>query len=436
MLHANIDEIYDLSHGSWDDEKQVVSDMGEKPWQLLMLLAFNVLEGPHRTQGRFQEVLDCMARMRDRFDERPQAIPLFMEMSLDIVKERGIPVSSPTVVQEAWAGMLDDGPLKRKHCTTNLNRFHGFTADGEMNIPEWYQKGYMLLQTSLEMDYFPKKSVAALRLRARNDGVLAEDGSRSTGRNVIAIEERAVRAGGVNAFAIATLVYADVTNLWKLKIATSAGGHNKLWSGMSNKALRNVKAVVPWLLQQLEGGFMDHVKDIVTCFLSEVQLKKVGFKLPANEDGIAADHGDVVFEDAMADHFVRYAFHLGGNRIKRELPLLRGWPTRCALFLSKKVGVASKALRQLKSDYDVFLVLRNDMEAELHGDLGPLVNRSIFHLSCVQQLVEICKLTGWTLTPDLLDWVSARFRRIIQSQLAEDGFRAEKGDAKVEVNTI
>ena len=63
-----------------------------------------------------------------------------------------------------------------------------------------------------------------------------------------------------------------------------------------------------------------------------------------------------------------------------------------------------------------------------------IYDRSPFHLPPVQQLVQIAILSSWVLTEEFKTWVVARFRRILQSQIAEDGFQREKVAARKQLN--
>ena len=86
LLHfkVNLDPFFDLNHGAWDDEKNIISDMKEYSWLLMMLVAFNVFEGPWNTAERYSETVHAMQSLHCRV--RPQDVPLFMEFSAEIIQ--------------------------------------------------------------------------------------------------------------------------------------------------------------------------------------------------------------------------------------------------------------------------------------------------------------------------------------------------------------
>ena len=55
-----------------------------------------------------------------------------------------------------------------------------------------------------------------------------------------------------------------------------------------------------------------------------------------------------------------------------------------------------------------------------------MVNRSIFKLMPVIQLVEMLKRTAWEVTDRIQEFCRSRFSAIFQSKLIEDGFHYER----------
>lgn len=52
VLHLNVDEVFDMSHGAWDDEKLSLKDAGLQPWLLLAMVPVNLFDGPWADNGR------------------------------------------------------------------------------------------------------------------------------------------------------------------------------------------------------------------------------------------------------------------------------------------------------------------------------------------------------------------------------------------------
>jgi hypothetical protein len=143
--------IWDMSHGSWDDEKLTLSDLDQKGWLLLMLVAFNVLDGPYKSDQRYQEAVSAMRRAW-----RNSCLanhPRFMELSVAIIEEIGLDITAADACDQAWMHMINHGPLSAKGRSCSLNRFHGFTDETTMQIASWWQRHFVYMFTCLESDY-------------------------------------------------------------------------------------------------------------------------------------------------------------------------------------------------------------------------------------------------------------------------------------------
>lgn len=112
----NIDSICDFNHGSWDDEKQTLKDMQESPWMLLMMIDFNIMEGPWDSQDRYRETVGGMkALVRDC---EPEQVPLFMVLAKNIMEEARLDVSDPASFRRAWE-LIGDGGGRFGSATTS-----------------------------------------------------------------------------------------------------------------------------------------------------------------------------------------------------------------------------------------------------------------------------------------------------------------------------
>lgn len=99
----------------------------------------------------------------------------------------------------------------------------------------------------------------------------------------------------------------------------------------------------------------------------------------------------------------------------------------CGCYAGGRVGPSyspaptrSKRIRQseFRRDYELFLwAVANDKKR---------AKRSPFNLVCYEQLVEMCMMAGWKQTAELTAFAEASTRRILGSQLVEDGFNSQK----------
>lgn len=260
---VNVDPIYDLNHGSWDDEKQTLKDMKEQAWMLMMMVDFNIMEGPWDSQDRFAETVDAMkALVRD---QEPEQVPLFMELAKNIMEEANLDVEDPASLRRAWELCGDSGPLRRRHYKCNLNRFHGFTERGLQEQHCWWVRLFQYLFVSIEMDYLRGKKLQTLKMKMDSASVMGgnADVDRTTSRSRPSIDDKAIRASCANAYTIATVMHADITNLWKLKQFVAVAAENKKWQGLANQRLRSVGMTEPWLKEQIRGGFMEALVAVI-----------------------------------------------------------------------------------------------------------------------------------------------------------------------------
>ena len=431
MARLNIDETYDLSHGTWDDEKLAVSQCGDKAWLLLMLLAVNCMSGPWSSDLRYQECCETLQRVWETM--RPSEIPLLTAVVGDIADELQLPRTEPDLEKKCWHAVVTDGPLKAKGYICNLNRFHGFTDCGLHDIPRWHQRSLVLQLVNLEKKNF-FTNIASTQFHLRAAASSHETGgvnSTTTSSKRESEADRGVRVGAGNAFRVAGLLYSDITNLWKWRILVEVGQPNKKWQGESNKLLRSTKETAKWVRAQQYGAFMKAVCDIGLSFARPRTLNSVGFLLPGALDVVARD-GDVFFQNDLAKHMVKYCMHLAANRFKRELWLLRGWPSTSAQWCSGSTK-GGEAVETLKKDFDNFQRLLAEKEARGSDALAQMCERSLFHVPSVQQLVAICQKEGWVWNQRMEKWADSRWSKILQSQLAEDGFNCAKQGARCQL---
>lgn len=82
------------------------------------------------------------------------------------------------------------------------------------------------------------------------------------------------------------------------------------------------------------------------------------------------------------------------------------------------------AFAEFRRDYELFL--QTGANEKRRAKLSDLAKRSPFNLVCYEQLVEMCKLSSWKVSDELAAFVDASSRRILGSQLVEDGFNRQK----------
>ena len=221
FLLLNIDILYDFNHGGWNDEKKSMYDCGLKPWLLLMLIAFNVMDGPWSDSGRYNESWEALCAAARSFE--PTEMPLFMSLLPMMACEMGFALDQPDVASKVWHRLFTDGPLRKKGYKCNLNRFYGFITVGIEEISMFWQKLFIFLYVSLEMDYIGGACKQKLTVAHRSASSAAESMQSTTSSKISTTEEKALRSSCGNAYGIATMMYSDPANLFRLRIIISAG---------------------------------------------------------------------------------------------------------------------------------------------------------------------------------------------------------------------
>ena len=431
----NVDETWDMNHSAWDDEKNTIGDMGDRGWMLLMLMTVNVMSGPWRSDARYQ--LSCSALQRLWEERRPHEVPLFIASAGNIADELDIPRNDPDLLEQCWRSMLCSGPLGRKGYICNLNRFYGFVEVGLDELVRrrcWHQMAFITLYVSLESDFLAGAKVKQFRARSSAAREAEATGGSSTDARRPGAEDQGIRAAAGNAYSLAALMRSDEYNMWKWRIITLAGEATKRWQGIMNSKLRGVSETGPWLRAQMKGDFMNTMSTVVAAICQEGRLVEIGFTMPTSDPLVGFPDGDMHMQDSMASYFARYCLHLVGNRIKRELWLLRGWPSRSQLFLDGE-DQALRGLACLRSDWERYKALETYHAETLCTTAAEFLARSVFALVPVQQLIGIAQKEDWVCTPKFQEWLRVRGQRILQTQLAEDAFNREKCAARASSTT-
>jgi len=106
------------------------------------------------------------------------------------------------------------------------------------------------------------------------------------------------------------------------------GKHTRLWHGAQSHELRSVNDTVEWELKQLKDGeIWSHLVDTAAVLRSGEELRHCGFDLDMPSHSIPSpDHPAIIRENDFADVLGRLILNMLGARLRRLLPLLRGWP--------------------------------------------------------------------------------------------------------------
>lgn len=377
----------------------------------------NVPFGPYCEDVRYKQVIQNLDSLLQ--DTGPEQNPFFMHLLPKIMQEEK-KAWHPNIIQEVWEEMRTTGPWLRKGTKTVKNRFLGLLRSGRKEQLHWSRRLFGYLHTCIELGFLHKAEVKTLVVQ----GGSSSSSSRSTSSKQEETQEQALRKAGANQLTIATLFMLDSKNQSYLNIVLNVMHSFERWHGEQNRVLRSVDGALEWVEKQVAGTFLQTVSGVFDAFKEE-QLKQASFSIPRAPLAAWAQRQDPVFidpQDGMAMILGDFAMSFIGNIMKRFLWLVIGWSCRCIEWLDPDRGQESMNL--FHTDYKNFLILQENPEG--HSGFEHIANRSLFNLVIYEQLVEICKQNDWTVTPAVRQWVRNHNKRIIATQVVEDGFNRQK----------
>ena len=84
--------VFDMAHGSWDDEKLTIGDLGLRGWLMMLLITLNVCSGPFKTDRRYIETCEAVKALWRK--SGPQNHPAFQEYVNEIVEKTRVEASA------------------------------------------------------------------------------------------------------------------------------------------------------------------------------------------------------------------------------------------------------------------------------------------------------------------------------------------------------
>lgn len=404
LAKANIFEVWDINHSSWNSEMQTVRGCSLMPWLLMMLVSVNLLEGPFSSSSRFQESIQRMNLVWSA--SSPTSMPAFMQALPEIVKELGLGDNLEDTAQIAWGRLRTDGPLRSRGYKCNLNRFYGFVTEGEKALNQFAQRGYIYLHVALQCDFLAGVGKIQFRLPA------PDSGAASSSTSALGPGDRALRDVLANAYSIAAVMFNDISNRMKLAIVVVTGRHNKAWQGSSTKFLRGAGKTSVWLRRQITSEFFMTMENTIQEMSREASVEEIGFHVSSDADKMHTDEGEVKWQDSFVKLFFRYTSNLVANRLFAELWWLTGW-TAHTVFFDEDTPAVRELILGTKRSYEDSVKFQEQAEARRAG-FQAIVRRSPFETPHLQQIVAMLQASNWEMTSDI----------------QEDGFQREEVAAR------
>ena len=96
------------------------------------------------------------------------------------------------------------------------------------------------------------------------------------------------------------------------------------WHTLDNRATRDADGSYTHYLDQINGGYMKHVKELISLLHNSMSLERAGFAVTDSDIELVQE--DVIGEDNFADFHFMAIMTQAGCRMRRNLHLLKGFP--------------------------------------------------------------------------------------------------------------
>lgn len=208
-----------------------------------------------------------------------------------------------------------------------------------------------------------------------------------------------------------------------------------MWHSKQNKTLRDLASVQAFEQHEINTGVNEMLRKMMGQLRDKAGLTKCGIDIAWDSKRLAELQrpeffGDIVDQQDRCELYQRCIFSLTFRRAVRLLPLLRGWPRGFVLLLDPETR--GSALARLKADFVAFQALKGLG----HSWSESIVKRSVFQTPAVMQVVSVLRSESWQCTKAVIDLIDCRTRRIVCSQVTEDGIQRAKRGIEVSKNCV
>lgn len=237
-------------------------------------------------------------------------------------------------------------------------------------------------------------------------------------------DEKALRSACQNALVIGVVVLSNLENERRQRAVLAITEAWEAWHSEQSHRLRSVEESMAWIQEQQAGAFVAVCIGTFKPLFDLDALRQVGLRVdfPASlEKALMQDQPRAFEDDEIVACMGRLALHLVMVRLRRNMYLLRGWPLMASSMIPSRLAETPLiSLAALKADWENFQQLSKSPVASAKK----LCSRSFFHLVCNQQLIGMFEQSGWIVTTKIEDTLKERSKRVLQTQLNEDGSRA------------
>lgn len=414
-------EVPDFSHGVWRDFQLALRHTGHWSFFLILITTMNIVHGPFEEQMNFADIKESIRSYMVSAD--PESCPVFSSYLRQILKDWKMSerIHEADIARTVFELLPERPVFRRRGEKVSLNRFfHAVRKLEEEELPDWHVKVVALLYWGITAGKFKDSKMAATfgqHLLPPAGDVEAKgttkEGEKTT-RNLWQVCE--------NGLHVSVVVYCNEENHQRACIIARVSREVRFWHHNQNQRLRDVNENLKFLQEQSSGDFFDHLFRTLDMLFDIGAMADMLFDLTPAEV-VDLDHPAVELQQELAAFAVDFAFSLCGNRVRRTLWLLRGWPGRGCMFAC---GPGDNEVREAKDQ--LLADRRRWLSLQEHDStrLSPMLKRSVFLEIGVEQLSGILEKTGGEVTPQVREWARGAYTGVASAQIVEDGFNRMK----------
>lgn len=241
-----------------------------------------------------------------------------------------------------------------------------------------------------------------------------------------AADEALVRKSCRNIVVLAVFFLDNPDNQARQRILTRVGRMWLPWHSLQNKQLRRAGHSGLWLQEEIGGRFLSF------CSRTRLQLSEnleqsgvlttFTFFEARVEGPPELDGAEVSRENELCQLLGTLVVELVAARIRRCLWFLRGWPGRLAMLSAGRPEVEG-GLQQLQ-------------EHRQPPELQAIQERSCFRTPNMKQILRLMEMLGGLTSEEALAFLERRGRRLLGTQLIEDGFKRQRRAEQKQINGL
>lgn len=421
-LALNLSVYWDPSHGAHRDVLKMWRDTNQYSYLLMALLAINLAHGPEDTDMRYTQVKSAMSSCFELHTSTSCELfqGLLPELAATLLPDIDVPEGC-TPEQAIWAWLRNWSYFQKKGYRVNLCRFLSFPKACRDFKKLWWASCFQAEYAALELDMLGSSSLRKKAQLSRPDSAAQP----TTSASAVAADQRVLRSCCQNALVLAVNFLTDGANYRTLVLGTAVAEPVLNWHIRQNQKNRSAQECSEWLQEQLNGGYMEHVQKVVEVLENRDCLQEAGLLNISVATSGQALEAQCAADDEAAALFGQFAWTLAGARQMRALWMLRAWPVSLGRMLLSASEAAS-VIGLFKKDWLAFCALRDLQDRT--KEQQSVLERSVFQLHAVRQIVTALSETGWVATPPLLAVIRSRTLASLSTQAVEDANNIQKNE--------